>query len=96
MIGNESWLNPNIYSGEVFPSEYNAFRKDRSDCYGGVIIACHNKLTSFQLTLDDNSSSELIVIQLQQITHQLLSVQSIAHPNPTALSLLTYVHLLVK
>ena len=65
MIGNESWLNPNIYSGEVFPSEYNAFRKDRSDCYGGVIIACHNKLTSFQLTLDDNSSSELIVIQLQ-------------------------------
>ena len=49
MIGNESWLYPNIYSSEVFPSEYNVFRKDRSDGYGGAFIACHNKLTSFQL-----------------------------------------------
>jgi len=44
MIGNESWLNPNIYLGEVFPSEYKVFRKDRSDGYGGVFIACNNKL----------------------------------------------------
>jgi len=66
IIGNESWLNPNIYSIEVFPSEYNVFRKDRPD-YGGVSIACHNKLTSFQLTPSENSGSELITIQLQLI-----------------------------
>ena len=65
MVGNESWLNPNIYSSEVFPSEYNVFRKDRSDGYERVFIASHNKLTSFQLTLNENSSSELIATQLQ-------------------------------
>jgi len=27
MIGNESWLNPNIYSSEEFPSEYNVLEK---------------------------------------------------------------------
>jgi len=65
MIGYESWLNPIIYSSDLFPSEYNTFRKDRSDGYGGVLIACHSKLTSFQLTLEENSSSELILILLQ-------------------------------
>ena len=60
MIGNESWVNPSIYTSEVFPPTYDVYRKDRSDGYGGVFIACLHKLTSSHLTLDDNNGNELI------------------------------------
>jgi len=60
MIGNESWLSPSIYTSKVFPPTYNVYRKDRSDGYGGVFIACHHELTSLHLTLDDSNGNELI------------------------------------
>ena len=49
----------------MFPPTYNVHRKDRSDGYGGVFIACHHKLTSSHITLDDNNGNELIAAQLQ-------------------------------
>jgi len=82
MIGNESWLNPKIYSSDLVPSEYNVFRKDRSDGYGGV---CHNKLTSFQLTLEENSSSELIVIRLQLHNVSIIICAVYRPPKPDSL-----------
>jgi len=65
IIGKESWLNPSIYTSEVFPPTYNVYRKDRSDGYGRVFIACHHKLTSSHLTFDDSNGNELIAARLQ-------------------------------
>jgi len=87
MIGNESWLNPNIYSSEVFPPEYNVFRKDRSDGYGGVFIACHNKLTTFQLTLNENTSSELIATQIQLDNTSIIICAVYRPPKPDSIEL---------
>ena len=40
VVGTESWPTPNHYSGEIFPQQYQVFRKDRkSDAHGGVFIA---------------------------------------------------------
>ena len=44
VIGNESWLNQNIASSEIFPENYNVFRKDRIDGYGGVFQAVKKDL----------------------------------------------------
>lgn len=47
VVGTESWLNSNITSGEIFPSNFNVFRKDRSingDSHGGVFVAVNDKL----------------------------------------------------
>ncbi|XP_072028466.1 uncharacterized protein [Amphiura filiformis] len=47
VVGSESWLHSNITSGEVFPSHYNIFRKDRdnnNDSHGGVFVAVKNDL----------------------------------------------------
>lgn len=39
ILGNESWLNPNILSSEVFPANYTVYRKDRnSKCPGGGVF----------------------------------------------------------
>ena len=39
IIGTETWLNGNISSAEVLPTNFQVFRNDRSDSYGGVLIA---------------------------------------------------------
>ena len=39
-LGNESWLHPDIKNNEIFPDNYNIYRKDRaSDNHGGVFQA---------------------------------------------------------
>ena len=47
VVGTESWLHSNITTGEIFPSNYNIFRKDREkdgDSHGGVFIAAKSDL----------------------------------------------------
>ena len=40
ILGNESWLTPDIKNSEIFPDSFDAIRKDRaSDAHGGVFIA---------------------------------------------------------
>ena len=40
ILGNESWLTPDIKNSEIFPESFDAVRKDRaSDVHGGVFIA---------------------------------------------------------
>ena len=49
VIGTESWLHTNITSGEIFPSNFNIFRKDRDisgDSHGGVFVAAKNILVA--------------------------------------------------
>ena len=46
ICGTESWLNGNISSSEVFPTNYSVYRKDRSRLGGGVFILVRNDLVS--------------------------------------------------
>jgi hypothetical protein len=48
-IGTESWLDPSIKDGDIFPEEFkgNVYRKDRkSDHHGGVFVAIKNTFDS--------------------------------------------------
>ena len=66
IVGTESWLNSNITSGEVFPSHYNIFRKDRvkkNDSHGGVFIAVKNNLIA-----QDEHDLDQIDCQMQWIS----------------------------
>ena len=49
IVGTETWLSPDISNNEVIPAEwnYNIYRKDRPDGYGGVMIAI-SKQINFQ------------------------------------------------
>ena len=40
ILGNESWLSPDIKNSEIFPDSFDAIRKDRvGDAHGGAFIA---------------------------------------------------------
>jgi len=67
IIGNESWLHDNIQSSEVFPADYNIYRKDRkSDAHGGVFILVSNKyLSSEPAELKCESEIKLLWVKIQ-------------------------------
>ena len=45
ILGNESWLTPDIKNSEIFPDSFDAIRKNRvGDAHGGVFIAFRRNL----------------------------------------------------
>ena len=52
IFGCETWLNPSISQGEIFPPGYNLYRKDRKDSYGGVLMGIHDSLISHQVEVE--------------------------------------------
>jgi hypothetical protein len=64
VLGNESWLTPDIGNSEIFPNDYNVFRKDRPDGYGGVFQAIKKDLIVTQ-RLELDTDCEIIWTQCQ-------------------------------
>ena len=50
IFGTESWLSPSWYSSEIFPHNYNVYRKDRDDGFGGVFLACSDRHISREIS----------------------------------------------
>lgn len=64
VFGTESWLKSDVLSSEVFPECYSVFRKDRSDGYGGVFIACQESLIACNLEIENNCC-ELVACEVK-------------------------------
>jgi len=61
---SETWLSPDIFTSEFFPNQYNVFRKDRADGYGGVLLACRNSINCQELVVDTNAEAVLCKVSL--------------------------------
>jgi len=65
---SETWLSP---STEIFHSHYNVIRKgDRTDGYGGVLIAYRNTLVCYEVNCD--SYVELVACRFVLKDHSLI------------------------
>ena len=73
ILGNESWLNPDIASSGIFPDDYNVFRKDRPDGYGGVFQATKKDLIITQRS-DFDTDCEIIWTQCQLANRKAKSI----------------------
>ncbi|XP_072043470.1 uncharacterized protein [Amphiura filiformis] len=62
VFGSETWLKPDKHNGEIFPPDYNVFRKDRNDGWGGVLLAIHTSLVSHQL--DIKPDAEIVAAKI--------------------------------
>ena len=52
IAGTDTWLNSTVYTSEISPSNYQTFRADREDGYGGgVFFACHNTINCTQIKI---------------------------------------------
>ena len=81
VVVSEIWLSPDISASEFFPSGYQVFRKDRSDGYGGVLLACRDSLNCEELAFD--TSAEAVVCKITLDYRQPLIVCSFYRPPNT-------------
>ena len=58
IIGTESHLNESILNSEVFPNNYQTYRKDRKTSGGGVFISIKSSIPCTQI--NDNSTIEIV------------------------------------
>ena len=68
VLGTESWLKPEIANSEIFPPEYNVFRRDRqSDVKktgGGIFILTRRNYTCCEIPITTNCEFQAIELQL--------------------------------
>ena len=64
IIATETWLNQEVNSSEVIPEGYTVYRKDRSDSYGGTLIAIKNNYNSTLISATGNDS-EIVWVEVQ-------------------------------
>ena len=85
IAGSETWLNPNIYNSEIFNNNYNIFRKDRPDNYGGVLLAIKSNIIAEEITTQSNSNIESVFCKIVTPNSTPLIVGSIYRPPNTNL-----------
>ncbi|MES9904902.1 MAG: reverse transcriptase family protein [Sedimenticola sp.] len=79
IFGSESWLTPNIANSEIFPENYDAFRKDRNDGHGGVFLA-HKKEFVCSATPELQSNCESVWCKLEIVGCKTLYLCSFYRP----------------
>ena len=65
ILGNESWLRLDINSNEIFPRNYNVFRKDRVNRAGGGVFQAVEKDIIVNHRDDFDSNCEILWTQCQ-------------------------------
>jgi len=72
IAGTEPWLNPTVSSSEIFSTDYQVFRSDRSDGYGGVSFTYQNTINCSQITT--TKSCENITCKVELTNNEILSL----------------------
>jgi hypothetical protein len=66
IIGTETWLNDSVHNSEIFPPNYNIYRRDRRDGFGRVLIAVKADIVSEHLDVKINTESVYTSITLEK------------------------------
>ena len=74
VLGCETWLNPTITDQEIIPPGYEVYRKDRTDGYGGVLVAI--KSCYISSIIDLTIHSELVAVQIEGVDNSSILVAS--------------------
>ena len=87
IVATETWLDSSITNNEVIPEEYNykIYRKDRSDGYGGVLLAISGCLQSFPVPELD-STAEMVWARISTQGCKDLYVSSYYRPHTSDMS----------
>ncbi|XP_042142870.1 uncharacterized protein LOC121833538 [Ixodes scapularis] len=78
-MGTESWLIEEIADEEIFPSNYSAYRKDRTTHGGGVFLLIANDLQSSQINVPC-SSCESVWCKIYLNSGETLAIGSYYRP----------------
>ena len=79
VIGSETHIDPSISNSEIIPKGYTAFRNDRSDSWGGVIIIVKETLSAVEEY--KSKVSELITIKVETFQKPVIITSAYRKPD---------------
>ena len=80
ILGNESWLSPDINNSEIFPDSFDVIRRNRAgDAHGGVFIAYRRDLLCME-TPELDTECEIVWCKLNIIGCRTLYLGSFYRP----------------
>lgn len=85
VCGTESWLDPSMTNSEIFPPNYEVYRKDRNSRGGGVFLLVSKNLQSTALEFQD-CVCESVWCKIKQQGYKFLTV-GVFHRPPSNNSL---------
>ena len=62
----ETWLNDSHTNSEIHIPNYNLYRKDRADGYGGVVLYTHSRLETNLITLSQSLHGKIDTLWVKQ------------------------------
>jgi exonuclease III len=84
ICGNETWFKPSICNSEILPdeSDYEIFRKDRKDGFGGVMLVIKSTINSnsIDITTVTDCDCEIIPKKIECDSNKSLIVISAYRP----------------
>ena len=88
IVATETWLTSTVMSSDILLPNDVAYRKDRSDGYGGVIIVIKSDSISEITSVRPNSQIEAIFVKISLLDKQTLIIGGLYRPpkNDTAYS----------
>ncbi|XP_072024987.1 uncharacterized protein [Amphiura filiformis] len=76
IYGCETWLNPNISNGEIFPPGYSVYRCDKKDGHGGALLGIDDSL-NYQIDIE--SEVDFVAAKIVNGNHSIV-VASLYRP----------------
>ena len=73
IIGTETWLNKDISSAEVLPTNFQVFRNDRQDSHGGVLIAVRDDITCSPVLISQKVELVSVKLHLNRVKSIIIS-----------------------
>ena len=78
IIASETWLTPAIQNSKVIPENYQVYRTDRADGYGGVLIGIKDDIIADKLEIDHQN--ELVAVKITTVRKNPLIIISAYRP----------------
>jgi len=69
-----------VQNSEIFTYDYQVFRRNRTDGYGGVFLACNKSYSWTEINYFSNCSCDLVVSKLEISHGESLIVVSVYRP----------------
>ena len=80
ILASETWLKPHILNPEFLPGNYNTYRCDRPDGYGGVLLAAKTNMISEEIPISRDLGLEMSCVKISIQGNKSLVICSVYRP----------------
>ena len=80
LFGTETWIDSNIKDSQIFPSGYNIFRKDKTNCGGGGVLIAVKDIFIVTPVPELQTDCKIVWCKLELVGHNTVYLSCFSNP----------------